>query len=103
MRVHKVRLIDHTYDIGIAGELMHRFIDAKIGFIEDRIKNGCDQSEINQLKGRIEDLQAEKRSLDLFMDTYDGEDVKMEVGCTIVMSIQKNETRSWIESDISSK
>jgi hypothetical protein len=92
MTVHKIRLIDNTYDLKIANQLMSKFIETKIEFIEECIKETAVENtkEISQLKSRIEDLKAEYRSLDLFVENYDGENVEMEIGSTIVMSIKEN-------------
>jgi hypothetical protein len=38
MTVHKIRLIDNTYDLKIANQLMSKFIETKIEFIEECIK-----------------------------------------------------------------
>lgn len=93
MQTHKIRLIDNSYDLLIADELLDRFISQKLSFIEDRINetDPNDLDEINQLKSRISDLKAERRTLDLFIQEHDGEHVEMEIGCTIVMSIKKIE------------
>lgn len=90
MRVHKIRLIDNTYDLDISKNLLDRFLSEKMAFIEDRIKETDpeDTEEIDQLKLRISDLKAEMRSLNLFFEEYDGENVEMEIGSTIVMSIK---------------
>ena len=71
---------------------MSKFIETKIEFIEECIKETAVENtkEISQLKSRIEDLKAEYRSLDLFVENYDGENVEMEIGSTIVMSIKEN-------------
>ena len=91
MTVHKIRLIDSTYDLKVSNQLLSKFIAAKIEFIEDRIKETApeDIEEISQLNLRIEDLKAESRSLDLFIENYDGENVEMEIGSTVVMSIKE--------------
>jgi len=91
MQSHNIRLIDHSYDLEIAKKLLDRFIFQKIEFIEDRISetDPNDMDEINDLKLRISDLNAELRSLDLLIQEHDGEHVEMEIGCTIVMSIKK--------------
>ncbi|MEX0996890.1 MAG: hypothetical protein WDZ45_07565 [Flavobacteriaceae bacterium] len=98
MNVHKIRLIDNTYDLLIADELLKKFIAAKIAFIENRIKetDATHKGEINELKSRIKDLIAESRSLDLFFEEHDGENVEMEIGCTIVMSVKDNESKQLI-------
>lgn len=94
MRVHKIRLIDNTYELDIANELLRKFINAKIDFIKDRIKetDASDKDQISQLESRIKDLMAEIRSLDLFIENYEGENVEMEMGSTIVMSIKNIES-----------
>lgn len=95
MRVHNIRLIDNTYDLEIANQLLKRFIDAKIDFINDQIKKTDvnDQDEISQLESRIKDLKAETRSLDLFIEDFHGEQVEMEIGSTIVMTIKNIESK----------
>jgi len=95
MKVHKIRLIDNSYDLEIANQLLKRFIETKIAFLQDRIKEAAanDQEVINQLALRIKDLEAETRSLDLFFEEYEGENVEMEIGSTIVMSINHLETK----------
>jgi hypothetical protein len=94
MKVHNIRLIDNTYDVEIAYQLLKRFIETKIAFIKDRI-NETDlnnEDEINQLESRIKDLKAETRSLELFIENYDGEHADMEIGSTIVMSVKYKES-----------
>jgi hypothetical protein len=93
MQTHKIRLIDSSYDLLIADKLLDRFISQKMSFIEDRMNetDPNDIDDINQLKLRISDLKAERRTLDLFIQEHDGENVEMEIGCTIVMSIKKIE------------
>ncbi|TXD80630.1 hypothetical protein ESY86_20365 [Subsaximicrobium wynnwilliamsii] len=94
MQTHHIRFIDNSYDLEIAEQLLSRIISQKIAFLEDRIKetDPDDEDELNQLKLRISDLNAECRSLDLLIKEHDGEYVEMEIGCTIVMSIKKIET-----------
>lgn len=94
-RVHKIRLIDNSYDLEIAEQLLGRFISQKIAFIEDRIKetDPNHKDELNQLKLRIDDLKAEKRSLNLFIEEFDKENIEMEIGCTIVMSAKNIESK----------
>jgi hypothetical protein len=93
MQTHKIRLIDSSYDLLIADKLLDRFISQKMSFIEDRMNetDPNDIDDINQLKLRISDLKAERRTLDLFIQEHDGENVEMEIGCTIVMAIKKIE------------
>ena len=92
MTVHKIRLIDNTYDLKVSNQLLSKFIAAKIEFIEDQIRETDPENKevISQLNLRIDDLKAESRSLDLFIENYDGENVEMEIGSTIVMSIKEN-------------
>jgi len=94
MQVHNIRLIDNTYDLNVADQLLKKFINAKIAFINDQIKatDPKDKDEIKQLELRIQDLKAETRSLDLFIEENDVENVEMEIGATIVMSIKKIES-----------
>lgn len=94
MQAHHIRLIDSSYDLEIAKQLLDRFISQKIDFIEDRINatDLNDHDEIAQLKLRISELKSERRSLDLLIQEHDGELVQMEIGCTIVVSIKKIET-----------
>jgi len=94
MQVHNIRLIDNTYDLNVADQLLKKFINAKIAFINDQIKatDPKDKDEIKQLELRIKDLKAETRSLDLFIEENDVENVEMEIGATIVMSIKKIES-----------
>ena len=94
MQVHKIRLIDNTYDLDIADQLLKKFIDAKIDFINDRIKetDPNQKGEIMDLELRIKDLKAESRSLDLFIEENDVENVEMEIGATIAMSIKNLES-----------
>lgn len=91
MEAHNIRFIDNSYDLEIAKQLLDRLISQKIAFIEDRIDetDSKEVDELNQLKLRISDLKAERRTLDLFIQEHDGENVEMEIGCTIVMSIKK--------------
>jgi len=93
MQAHNIRLIDNIYDLEIAKQLLERFIAQKIAFIEDRIKDTDlnDAVEHDQLRLRISDLKAERRSLDLLIEEHDGEHVQMHIGCTVVMSIKKIE------------
>lgn len=93
METHNIRLIDNTYDLDIAKQLLEGFLAQKVAFIEDRIQetDPANQTELNQLKARITDLKAESRSLDLYFEEHDGENVEMEIGCTIVMSIKNME------------
>lgn len=94
MQVHNIRLIDNTYDLDSADQLLKKFIGAKIAFINDRINetDPNDKDEIEQLELRIKDLKAETRSLDLFIEDNDVENVEMEIGATIVMSIKNVES-----------
>lgn len=90
MLAHNIRFIDSSYDLGSARELLYGLIAQKIRFIENRIDEiPDDAAEIGQLRTRISDLKAERRSLDLLIEEHDGEHVEMEIGCTIVMSIKK--------------
>jgi len=90
MSVHKIRLIDHTYDLETAQQLLKKFIDAKIAFINERIEaiNSDQQAEIDLLTSRLKELKAEQRTLDIFMEDFEGEHVEAEIGSTIVISIK---------------
>lgn len=93
MKVHKIRLLDNKYEVDIANQLVKKCIEAKIDFIQERLQelNKNNIEEKDYLKSRILDLKAQMRSLDLFMEFYDGEDVEIEVGATIVMSVKQPE------------
>ena len=58
MQTHHIRLIDNSYDLEIAQQLLGRFISQKIAFIEDRINETDPNDELNQLKLRISDLNS---------------------------------------------
>lgn len=90
MKVHKIRLVDNVFDLLTADELINMFIAAKTAFLENRIMetDANNKKAINQLKSRINDLKAESRSLKLFIEAHEGENVELEVGSTIVMSIK---------------
>lgn len=89
MQAHNIRLIDNSYDLEIAKELLERFISQKIAFIEDRMLDAhVTEEDRSELQVRINDLKAERRSLDLLIEEHDGEHVEMQIGCTIVMSIK---------------
>lgn len=62
-------------------------------FIEDLLNDSDPLDSANRinLEGRMEDLKAEKRSLELLMEQHDGEHVEMEIGCTMVMSLRRTE------------
>ncbi|PKG41641.1 hypothetical protein [Psychroflexus sp. MES1-P1E] len=94
MQTHHIRLIDNSYDLEIAQQLLGRIIFQKMAFIKDRINetDPNDYDELDQLKTRISDLNSECRSLDLLNEEHDGEHVEMEISCTIVMSIKKIKT-----------
>jgi len=93
MKVHKIRLLDNNYEIVVANQLVKKCIEAKIDFIQERLQesNTITIEETERLKSRINELNAEMRSLDLFMERYDGEDVELEIGATIVMSVKQPE------------
>jgi phosphatidate phosphatase PAH1 len=64
-----------------------------MSFLKDRI-NETDPNDLdknNQLKLRISDLKAERRTLELFIQEHDGKYVEMEIDCTIAMSMKKIE------------
>ena len=93
MKSHNIRLIDNTYDLDIARQLVEGPLDQKMRFIE-QLLNDSDPLDVMtkvNLEGRLEDLKAEKRSLELLMDEYDGEHVEMEIACTMVMSLKRLE------------
>jgi hypothetical protein len=94
MQTHHIKLIDDSYDLESAQQLLNGIIFQKMAFIKDRINeaDSLDNNELNQLKLRLRDLNSECRSIDLLMEEHDGEHVEMEIGCTIVMSIKKIET-----------
>lgn len=93
MQTHKIRFIDNSYELGNANELLNRLILQKIDFIKDQILETEDVTEMNQLKQRIIDLKAESRSLDLFIQEFEGEKVEMEIGCTIIMAIKQSDKK----------
>lgn len=91
MQAHNIRLIDNSYDLDIAKQLLEKFISQKIDFIKDRI-NETDPNDVQErdaLNVRLSDLKTERRTLDILFEEHDGEHVEMEIGCTIVMSIKK--------------
>ncbi len=88
MQSHNIRLIDNTYDLDIARQLLDGLFTQKIAFVEDLI-HASEPMELNALETRLEELKAEKRSLDILLEEFDGEHAEMEIGCTVVMNVRK--------------
>lgn len=91
MQSHNIRLIDNTYDLDIARQLLDGLLTQKITFVKNMIRtiDPVDVVEMSQLESRLEELKAEKRSLDILLEEFDGEHAEMEIGCTVVMSVRK--------------
>jgi hypothetical protein len=90
MQSHNIRLIDNTYDLDTARQLIDVLMEQKIKFVEELTQN-ADILEKAKLSNRLDELKAEKRSLDIMFEEYDGEHAEMQIGCTVMMAARKLE------------
>lgn len=89
MKSHQFKLIDSTYDVDGAREVLTTLISNKINFIKKHMLSieerfGSDSSHFEK---RIQKLREEKRSLELFLENYEGEEVSLDVSCTASLRV----------------
>jgi len=91
MEYHQFKLIDSTYDVDGAREVISSLVSHKINHIQKHILSVEERfgEDTSHFKKRIQKLQEEKRSLELFLENYEGENVMLDVSC--MASVRKPE------------
>lgn len=55
----KINLIEGTYSVGEAQELLNKIIQVKIAYLESKISSSCNEEDIKQRENRIKSLQTQ--------------------------------------------
>lgn len=90
MQHHQVKLIDSTYGVQEAKEMLLALINSKISFIDHQIfacgdRHGADTS---HMKVRKEALVADKTELMQVLKAYQNGNAEVELDCTISLNIK---------------
>jgi hypothetical protein len=59
----KINLIEGTYSIGEAQELLNKIIQVKIAYLESKISSSCNEEDIKQRENRIKSLQTQRADI----------------------------------------
>ena len=59
----KINLIDGTYSVGEAQELLNKIIQVKIAYLESKISSSCNEEDIKQRENRIKSLQTQRAEI----------------------------------------
>lgn len=93
MKSHHIRLIDSTYPVEQAYEVLISLIEDKIRFINNKIFSLEEQygSAPAHMKKRISELKQEVFELRSFLDAFDGEEAEVNIGCTVSINVHTNQ------------
>lgn len=59
----KINLIEGTYSLTEAQELLNKIIQVKIAYLESKISSSCNEEDIKQRENRIKSLQSKKAEI----------------------------------------
>ena len=59
----KINLIEGTYSVGEAPELLNKIIQVKIAYLESKISSSCNEEDIKQRENRIKSLQTQRADI----------------------------------------
>jgi len=59
----KINLIEGTYSVGEAQELLNKIIQVKIAYLESKISSSCNEEDIKQRENRIKSLQTQRADI----------------------------------------
>ena len=62
----KINLIEGTYSIGEAQELLNKIIQVKIAYLESKISSSCNEEDIKQRENRIKSLHTKRSDINKF-------------------------------------
>ena len=92
MKNYQFNLIDSTYPVADAREVLSSLISDKIKFLtqkifslEERFSTDC-----THLKERCQELKAEKKRLCELLDAFEDESFLVEIDCQVALNIKKN-------------
>ncbi|MEY4127821.1 MAG: hypothetical protein ACK5F0_12590 [Flavobacteriales bacterium] len=58
-----INLIEGTYSLSEAQELLNKIIQVKIAYLESKISSSCNEEDIKQRENRIKSLQSQRAEL----------------------------------------
>lgn len=59
----KINLIEGTYSVGEAQELLNKIVQVKIAYLESKISSSCNEEDIKQRENRIKSLQTQRADI----------------------------------------
>ncbi len=94
MKSHQFRLIDSTYGIEDAREVLLSLVCDKIRFLKQKIFSLEERfgSDTTALKKRVAELEAEQDFLRNHFSSLQGEEAEIEISCEVRMNIHHNES-----------
>ena len=93
MKNHQIQLIDTTYPVKDAKEVLFSLINDKIKFLNQRIfsMEECYSSDTSHLQNRRKRLKAELMKLLEIMEHIEGNESLVEIDCRIDLKITEPE------------
>lgn len=90
MQNHQIKLIDSTYDVQQAKEMLLALINSKLSFIDHQIFacGDCYGADTTHMKVRKNALVAEKARLVQVLKSYQNGNNEVELDCTISLNIR---------------
>jgi uncharacterized FlaG/YvyC family protein len=58
-----INLIEGTYSVSEAQELLNKIIQVKIAYLESKISSSCNEEDIKQRENRIKSLQTQRSDI----------------------------------------
>jgi hypothetical protein len=98
MKNHQLKLIDSTYSVDEAKEVVQSLLNDKIKFLNQRIFSLQERfgSDTSAQEKRVRELKAELRQLIETLRPFENEDFQVEIDCLVKMKIKKLETFSAV-------
>lgn len=90
MNAHHIKLIDNTYSIEESMEVLSTLIQDKINFLKQKnfsVEEKTGKSSPVMIK-RASELKSELAELDRFLTQFEGEEIAVNIGCTIAVSVE---------------
>lgn len=93
MENHQFKLIDSTYGIADAHEVLLSLVCDKIRFLKQKIFSieECFGSDTRALKKRVKELEEQQDFLRQQFRSHQDEDYEIEISCEVQMKVHKKE------------
>lgn len=94
MKNHQLTLIDSTYNVNDAKEVLQSLLSDKIRFLNRKIFSLQERfgSDTEHQENRVRELRKELDQLRAFLDPFNDDGYEVEIDCLVDLKIRKTET-----------